>query len=80
MKKTKVFPANPIRIQDNTLRDGHQSIYATRMKTEDMIPIAEKMDQCGFWAMEVWVAQLLTRCTGFWAKTPGRGQGFSRNM
>lgn len=54
MKKTKVFPANPIRIQDNTLRDGHQSIYATRMKTEDMIPIAEKMDQCGFWAMEVW--------------------------
>ena len=54
MKNTKVFPANPIRIQDNTLRDGHQSIYATRMKTEDMIPIAEKMDQCGFWAMEVW--------------------------
>jgi len=41
-------------IQDNTFRDGHQSIYATRMKTEDMIPIAEKMDEVGFWAMEVW--------------------------
>ncbi|HPL32521.1 MAG TPA: pyruvate carboxylase subunit B, partial [Smithellaceae bacterium] len=46
--------AHPVRIQDNTFRDGHQSIYATRMKTEDMIPIAEEMDNCGFWAMEVW--------------------------
>jgi pyruvate carboxylase subunit B len=45
---------NPLKIQDNTLRDGHQSIFATRMKTEDMIPIAEQMDQVGFWAMEVW--------------------------
>jgi pyruvate carboxylase subunit B len=47
-------PVNPVKIQDNTLRDGHQSIYATRMRTEDMIPIAEEMDQMGFWAMEVW--------------------------
>ncbi len=46
--------ARPVRIQDNTFRDGHQSIYATRMKTKDMIPIAEEMDNCGFWAMEVW--------------------------
>jgi pyruvate carboxylase subunit B len=45
---------NPLKIQDNTFRDGHQSIYATRMKTEDMIPIAEEMDNCGFCAMEVW--------------------------
>lgn len=41
-------------IQDNTLRDGHQSLLATRMRTEDMIPIAEKMDAIGFWAIEVW--------------------------
>jgi pyruvate carboxylase subunit B len=47
-------PANPINIQDNTFRDGHQSNLATRMRTEDMIPIAEKMDSVGFWAMEVW--------------------------
>jgi pyruvate/oxaloacetate carboxyltransferase len=45
---------NPLKIQDNTLRDGHQSIYATRMTTEDMIPIAEMMDEVGFWAVEVW--------------------------
>ncbi len=54
MKSANESPARPIKIQDNTFRDGHQSIYATRMKTEDMIPIAEEMDQCGFWAMEVW--------------------------
>jgi pyruvate carboxylase subunit B len=50
----KEGPINPIKIQDNTLRDGHQSIYATRMRTEDMLPIAEQMDEMGFWAMEVW--------------------------
>jgi pyruvate carboxylase subunit B len=47
-------PINPIKVQDNTFRDGHQSLLATRMRTEDMIPIAEKMDSVGFWAMEVW--------------------------
>ncbi len=45
---------NALKIQDNTLRDGHQSIFATRMKTEDMIPLAEQMDEVGFWAVEVW--------------------------
>ena len=35
-------PKNPLKIQDNTFRDGHQSLLATRMRTEDMIPIAEK--------------------------------------
>ena len=47
-------PKNPIKIQDNTFRDGHQSLLATWMRTEDMLPIAEKMDSVGFWAMEVW--------------------------
>ena len=54
MKSTETVPSNPVKIQDNTFRDGHQSIYATRMRTEDMIPIAEEMDSCGFHAMEVW--------------------------
>ncbi|MFO7987713.1 MAG: pyruvate carboxylase subunit B [Desulfatiglandaceae bacterium] len=47
-------PKNPVKIQDNTFRDAHQSLLATRMRTEDMLPIAEKMDSVGFWAMEVW--------------------------
>ena len=45
---------NPVKIQDTTFRDGHQSLLATRLRTEDIIPIAEKMDDVGFWAMEVW--------------------------
>lgn len=45
---------NPLKITDVTLRDGHQSSLATRMRTEDMIPIAEKMDRSGFYSMEVW--------------------------
>jgi pyruvate/oxaloacetate carboxyltransferase len=45
---------NPVKIQDLSFRDGHQSIFATRGRTEDMIPIAEQMDEVGFYAMEVW--------------------------
>ncbi|MCK5784135.1 MAG: pyruvate carboxylase subunit B [Desulfobacterales bacterium] len=45
---------NPVQIQDLTLRDGHQSLFATRGRTEDMIPVAEMMDEIGFWGVEVW--------------------------
>ncbi len=45
---------NPLLIEDISLRDGHQSLFATRGRTEDMIPVAEKMDEIGFWAAEVW--------------------------
>jgi len=45
---------NPIKIMDLSLRDGHQSLFATRGRTEDMIPVAEMMDEVGFWAVETW--------------------------
>jgi pyruvate carboxylase subunit B len=45
---------NPIRFTDTTFRDGHQSLLATRMRTEDILPFMERMDQMGYWAMEVW--------------------------
>ncbi len=45
---------NPLKIEDLSLRDGHQSLFATRGRTEDMIPVAEMMDEVGFWAVEVW--------------------------
>jgi pyruvate carboxylase subunit B len=45
---------NPIKIMDLSLRDGHQSLFATRGRTEDMIPVAELMDDIGFWAIETW--------------------------
>ena len=45
---------NPIKITDTTFRDGHQSTLATRMRTEDMVPIAEELDSVGFHSVEVW--------------------------
>jgi len=45
---------NPIKVEDLSLRDGHQSLFATRGRTEDMIPVAEMMDEVGFWAVETW--------------------------
>jgi oxaloacetate decarboxylase alpha subunit/pyruvate carboxylase subunit B len=45
---------NPLKVMDLSLRDGHQSLFATRGRTEDMIPVAELMDQVGFWAVETW--------------------------
>ena len=45
---------NPLKITDTTFRDGHQSSLATRMRTEDMEPIAEEMNKAGFYSMEVW--------------------------
>ena len=45
---------NPVKIMDLSLRDGHQSLFATRGRTEDMIPVAELIDEVGFWAVETW--------------------------
>ncbi len=45
---------NPVKIMDLSLRDGHQSLFATRGRTEDMIPVAEMLDDVGFWAIETW--------------------------
>lgn len=44
----------PMRITDTTLRDAHQSLWATRMQMADMLPILGKMDQVGYWSLEVW--------------------------
>jgi pyruvate carboxylase subunit B len=52
--KNRPKAENPVKIMDLTLRDGHQSLFATRGRTEDMIPVAEMMDQIGFWAVETW--------------------------
>ncbi len=46
--------ANPIKVRDLTFRDGHQSIFATRGRTEDMLIVAKEMDKVGFESMEMW--------------------------
>ncbi|MGZ3570063.1 MAG: pyruvate carboxylase, partial [Thermodesulfobacteriota bacterium] len=48
------IPKKPLKITDTTLRDGHQSSLATRMRTEDMVPIAEGLDKVGFHSVEMW--------------------------
>ena len=48
------MPKKPVGITDTTFRDGHQSTLATRMRTEDMIPIAEELDKVGFHSVEMW--------------------------
>src|SRR3989339_459648 len=53
-RKERPKAKNPVMIEDLTFRDGHQSLFATRGRTEDMIPVAEMMDEVGFWAMETW--------------------------
>ncbi len=44
----------PVKITDTTLRDGHQSLWATRMKTEDMLPVLQQFDKVGYWSLEMW--------------------------
>ena len=50
------LPEGPVHITDVVLRDAHQSLLATRMRTEDMLPICEKLDRAGYWSLEVWGA------------------------
>ncbi|MDD2401234.1 MAG: pyruvate carboxylase subunit B, partial [Clostridia bacterium] len=59
-----------IGITDTTWRDSHQSLLATRMKTEDMLPIAEKMDEVGFYSMEVWGGATFDTCMRFLNEDP----------
>lgn len=59
-----------VRITDTTLRDAHQSLLATRMKTGDMLPIAEKMDRVGFHSVEVWGGATFDTCMRYLNEDP----------
>ena len=65
-----VFAKKKIGITDTSMRDAHQSLLATRMKTEDMIPIAEKMDKIGYHSMEVWGGATFDTCMRFLNEDP----------
>jgi oxaloacetate decarboxylase alpha subunit len=60
----------PIKIVDLTLRDGHQSLAATRMHTGDMIPVLDQMDDIGFYALEVWGGATFDSCLRFLNEDP----------
>lgn len=57
-------------ITDTVLRDAHQSLLATRMRTEDMIPICNKLDSIGFWSLEVWGGATFDACIRFLREDP----------
>lgn len=57
-------------ITDVALRDGHQSLLATRMRTEDMLPIAQKLDAIGYWSLEVWGGATFDTCLRFIKEDP----------
>ena len=46
--------AGKIELTDTVLRDAHQSLLATRMRTDDMLPVAAKLDAVGYWSLETW--------------------------
>ena len=57
-------------ITELVLRDAHQSILATRMRIDDMLPIAEKLDQVGFWSLESWGGATFDVCIRFLGEDP----------
>ncbi|GMQ90982.1 MAG: sodium-extruding oxaloacetate decarboxylase subunit alpha [Gammaproteobacteria bacterium] len=57
-------------ITDLILRDAHQSLLATRMRTEDMLPICDKLDQVGFWSLEAWGGATFDACVRFLKEDP----------
>lgn len=61
---------NKVFVTDLTLRDGHQSLIATRMRTEDMLPICNKMDAIGFWSVEAWGGATFDACLRFLKEDP----------
>ena len=61
----------PLGITELVLRDAHQSLLATRMRVDDMLPIADKLDKVGFWSIESGAAQLSMPVFATWERIPG---------
>ncbi len=60
----------PLGITELVLRDAHQSLLATRMRIDDMLPIAEKLDKVGFWSLESWGGATFDACIRYLGEDP----------
>ncbi|MEO0073440.1 MAG: acetyl-CoA carboxylase biotin carboxyl carrier protein [candidate division WOR-3 bacterium] len=60
----------PVRFTDTTLRDGHQSLWATRMRLEDMMPVLENIDRVGYWSLEMWGGATFDVCLRYLNEDP----------
>src|ERR687896_2388377 len=59
-----------IQLTETVLRDAHQSLLATRMRTEDMLPIAAKLDDVGYWSLETWGGATFDACLRYLNEDP----------
>ncbi|AOV17069.1 oxaloacetate decarboxylase subunit alpha [Acidihalobacter aeolianus] len=59
-----------VHITETVLRDGHQSLIATRMRTQDMLPACERLDKAGFWSLEVWGGATFDACLRYLKEDP----------
>ncbi|MBI5233536.1 MAG: pyruvate carboxylase subunit B, partial [Deltaproteobacteria bacterium] len=62
--------ANKPYITDTVLRDSHQSLLATRMRTSDMVEIASMLDRVGYWSLEAWCGATFDACLSFLKEDP----------
>ncbi|MGF1764541.1 sodium-extruding oxaloacetate decarboxylase subunit alpha [Aliivibrio kagoshimensis] len=62
--------SKPLAITDVVLRDAHQSLFATRMRTEDMLPIAAELDNVGYWSLETWGGATFDSCIRYLGEDP----------
>ncbi len=64
------MPQQPLGITELVLRDAHQSLLATRLRIEDMLPVAEKLDRVGYWSMESWGGATFDACIRYLGEDP----------
>ncbi|MEN8213534.1 MAG: sodium-extruding oxaloacetate decarboxylase subunit alpha [Pseudomonadota bacterium] len=64
------MPDHKLGITEVVLRDAHQSLFATRMRVKDMLPIAAKLDQVGYWSLESWGGATFDACIRFLGEDP----------
>ena len=70
MSEQVLSKSAPLGITDVVLRDAHQSLFATRLRLDDMLPIAEKLDQVGFWSLESWGGATFDACIRYLGEDP----------
>jgi len=70
LTKEQVNMSKPLAITEVVLRDAHQSLFATRMRIDDMLPIAEKLDKVGYWSLETWGGATFDSCIRYLGEDP----------
>lgn len=69
-KEKSEVKARPLGVTEVVLRDAHQSLFATRLRLEDMLPIAEKLDRVGYWSLETWGGATFDACIRYLGEDP----------